>query len=93
MSDTNLTLDAKLDLRAASTLKEGILVNRGHDLNLDATDVTQMGALCLQVIRSAAKTWAQDGHTLTLTNPSIECAEQLHLLGFTSETICNWEAA
>lgn len=93
MSGTNLTLDAKLDLRAADPLKENILTNRGQDLTLDAKEVTQLGALCLQVIRSAAKTWAQDGKTLTFSNASLECAEQLNLLGFNSETISKWEAA
>lgn len=93
MSGTQLMLDAKLDLRAAESLKESILSQRGQDLTLDATEVTQLGALCLQVIRSAAKTWAQDGKTLTFSNASLECAEQLNLLGFNSETLSKWEAA
>ncbi len=93
MSGTQLMLDAKLDLRAAEPLKVSILSQRGQDLTLDATKVTQLGALCLQVIRSAAKTWAQDGKTLTFSNASLECAEQLNLLGFNSETLSKWEAA
>lgn len=91
MSGTTLTLDAKLDTRAAAPLRQALLELRGQDVTLDARDVTQIGALGLQVIRAAAKTWSADGKTLSVTNASIECEDQMTLLGFTSDTISQWE--
>lgn len=93
MSGTTLLLDPKLDLRSVAPLKTAILEIRGQNLTLDATEVTQMGALSLQVIRAAAKTWAADGQDLQFINASNECEDQINLLGFTSQSICKWEAA
>ncbi|UWQ05790.1 STAS domain-containing protein [Aliiroseovarius crassostreae] len=92
MSDTTLLLAPKLDLRAAAPLKDAILELRGQDLTLDAVGVTHLGTLGLQVIRAAAKTWAADGKSLDLINASNECEDQMTLLGFSSKTICQWEA-
>ncbi len=93
MNGTTLLLESKLDLRSVEALKSAILETRGHDLTLDAGQVTQIGALSVQVIRSAAKTWAGDDKTLQFINASNECEDQMNLLGFTSKTICKWEAA
>lgn len=88
-----LALDPKLDLRAASPLRDEILAKAGADLVLDAGEVRQIGALALQVIRSAAKSWAETGHSLSLANASTDLADQLALLGFTPETVTLWEQA
>jgi|LULE01.1.fsa_nt_gb chemotaxis protein CheX len=92
MSGT-LFLPGKLDLRAAGPLRAALLSERGADLVLDAAQVNHLGALSLQVIRAAAKTWSEAGHSLTLTNVSTDLADQLALLGFSPATLTRWETA
>lgn len=87
----SIQLEAKLDLRAAGALKDAILQNVGQDLSLDASEVNHIGALSLQVIRSAARTWAQSGQKLSFENASTDLADQLDLLGFTPANVVNWE--
>lgn len=93
MSSASLELSPRLDLRAAGPLKSEILDLRGADLSLDGSAVEHLGALALQVIRAAARTWAEDGHVLTFDNASSDLADQLVLFGFTPETVTRWERA
>lgn len=51
----------------------------------------QIGALAVQVIRAAARSWAEDGHRLSFAGPSNEVVDQLALLGFTPDTLTRWE--
>ena len=82
-----LKLEPRLDSAQAGSLATAILEHSGGDLELDASGVSHFGALCLQVIRSAAKSWAGSGQTLRLTGLSVEATDQLHLLGFSPETL------
>ena len=91
MKRTCLEMAPRLDLRAVGPLQCEILARRGHDLTLDASRVELFGALAVQLVRSAARTWAEDGHVLALENTSSELADQLSLLGFTPETVTHWE--
>ncbi len=91
MSLTSLELTPRLDLRAVGDLKSDLLAHRGADLTLDAGKVDHLGALALQLLRSAARTWAEDGHVLAFENASTDLADQLVLLGFTPETVTKWE--
>ncbi|MEJ1990762.1 MAG: STAS domain-containing protein [Maritimibacter sp.] len=93
MSSVRLQLEARLDLRAAEPLAQVLVEHRGNDLILDAREVTQIGALAVQVIRSAAKSWAEDNVKLSMENASTDLSDQLYLLGFKPETITQWEAA
>lgn len=80
-------LPPKLDLSAANGLAAELKDRLTGDLTLDAGDVTQFGALCAQVLRSAAISLANAGHSMTLTNASDKVLEQLSNLGFTPETL------
>lgn len=93
MNSATLLLAPKLDLREVGTLRDQLLEHRGNDLVLDAKELNQIGALSVQVLRSAAKTWQADGKSLSFQNASNDCDDQLKLLGFSAETICQWEAA
>ncbi|MCB1356346.1 MAG: anti-sigma factor antagonist [Maritimibacter sp.] len=88
-----LELPARLDLKSAEPLKNEILAQRGHGLALDAGKVEHLGAIGLQLIRSAARSWAEDGHVLAFVGASNDLADQMVLLGFTPETITRWEPA
>lgn len=91
MAEATLALEERLDLTHAHALATAILDHAGQDLTLDAAKVTHIGAMGLQVIRSAAKSWAKSGNSLQISGLSSNCIDQLQLLGFSPETICEWE--
>lgn len=93
MSGPVLKLEEKLDLRAAGGLAKALAGYRGAPLALDASGVRQIGALSVQVIRAAARSWAEDDQLLTLEGVSNDLEDQLELIGFTSETVTHWESA
>ena len=82
---STITLAPRLDLSTASTTAEAIRNQRGTDLTLDASQVTHLGGLGLQVILSAARTWAQDGTFLTIEPRSEAFNEALALFGVAAD--------
>ncbi len=82
-----ITLPKRLDFCAAPDLKAEIIGQVGNNLQIDASGVTHMGTLCLQVLIAASKDWARNGLKFDLTSPSEICVTQLSLHGFTSETL------
>lgn len=74
-----LALSSVLDLNAAAPLRSLILMHRGQDLDLDATDVERIGGLCLQVLLAAGQTWAADRRTIRIINISEPCQDALRL--------------
>ena len=81
------SLPPKIDLPAAAPLAAELRGRLGADVTLDAAGVTQIGALCTQVIASAAISLAAAGHRLTIVNTSDRVVEQLRHLGFTPESL------
>ena len=82
-----LVLPAKLDLTAAPDLLEGFLSRRGKDLAVDAGAVTHLGTNCLQILISAARSWAQDGHSLAFSPMSEAFCQQLEQFGLSTDTL------
>ena len=76
-----------LDLPAAARLAESLLKLVGEDLAIDASKVQRLGASCLQVLLSAARTCKAEGTSLTLAHSSERFIDDLRLLGFTPETL------
>ena len=79
-----LVLPERLDRDAARDLHAEFLGRRGHDLEIDGTLVRMAGALAAQVLVAAARDWAGEGRTLTLT-ASLPMREDLARLGLLSE--------
>ncbi len=77
------SLSPVLDMRAAAPLRETLLGLRGQSVDLDASGVSILGGLCLQVILSATQTWAQDGLTLRVVDPSDSFQQAYAFLGQT----------
>lgn len=77
-----LTLDRKLDFRAAPALVQALLAAQGQDLELDASATTQIGTQSLQIILAAAKSAVRDRRTLKLLHLPPAITAQLALLGF-----------
>ncbi|WP_370272309.1 STAS domain-containing protein [Pseudooceanicola nitratireducens] len=80
-------LPPTLDLSAATALATDLKDRLDGDLTLDASDVTQFGALGAQVVASAALSLSAAGHRLSLVQTSDRVLEQLSHLGFTPETL------
>ena len=86
MSDP-LVLQSKLDLPAAEPLAAQLKEMTGGDVTIDAGPVTNIGALCLQVLLSAATSLKAAGHKMTISNASDRVVEQMSQMGFTPESI------
>ena len=82
-----IKLRERLDFGAAPDLKSEILNCTGNDIRIDASAVTHLGTLCLQILISAANDWARNGHGFNIISPSDACRSQLSLHGFSSETL------
>ncbi|MGH1369154.1 MAG: STAS domain-containing protein [Maritimibacter sp.] len=93
MTLATVTLEPKLDLRAASELRSALLDLKGQDVVLDAVNVDHFGALALQVVRAASKTWAEAGASFGIENVSSDLSDQLTLLGYTPDNLTTWETA
>lgn len=76
-----VSLPPVLDLQAAEPLRAELMSLRGRPLSLDASQVTRLGGLCLQVLMSARKIWVEDGVSLMVDQPSSGFSEQLAAFG------------
>ncbi len=76
-----VSLPPVLDLQAAEPLRAELMALRGRPLALDASQVTRLGGLCLQVLMSARKIWVEDGVSLMVDQPSSGFSEQLTAFG------------
>jgi chemotaxis protein CheX len=76
-----LSLDNVLDLNAAGSLHTKLLGMRGSDVVIDGSGVERAGALCLQVLMAAAKTWEEEKHSLTFSEMSDALTKTMQLLG------------
>ncbi len=82
-----LALQPRLDLPAAEPLAKALKARLGGDIVVDASEVTHLGALCLQVLLCTASDLRNAGHGFTMINTSDRVLAQLSSLGFTPETI------
>jgi chemotaxis protein CheX len=78
-----LSLDNVLDLNAAGSLHSQLMALRGSDLTIDASAVERVGALCLQVLMSAGKTWEEEKLSLTFSKMSDALTKTMQLSGVT----------
>jgi chemotaxis protein CheX len=86
MSDP-VVLDQKLDLPAASALLVQLQDRKDQVLTLDFAQVKHLGALCLQVLLSAARSAVDDGRSIEIINVSDRVEEQLKVMGMTPQRI------
>ena len=77
----SVTLPTELDIKAATPLATELIAARGKDVAVNAAQVEKVGAQCLQVLLSAAATWASDGHELALEEPSPAFADAIAIAG------------
>lgn len=80
-------LAAKLDLAGTSDLLTTLKSLKDKEVVLDLSEVKHLGALCLQVLFSAATTANAEGRSIKLINASDRVIEQLRVMGMTPEAI------
>ena len=75
-TDGHLILAERLNTMAAASLHKALLARRGQDLALDAGSVTDMGALCLQLLLAAARDCRAAGRSFCITarSPAFDAA-------------------
>jgi chemotaxis protein CheX len=78
-----VTLPENMDLKAATPLAAQILAIEGRALVLDASSVRRLGALGLQVLLSARRSWAEANAPMRIVNPSPAFKDGAELLGAT----------
>jgi chemotaxis protein CheX len=80
-----LSLEKILDLNEASALHGKLMSMRGSDLAIDASAVERCGALCIQVLMSASKTWEQEKLSFKFSKISDALAKTMQLIGVNHE--------
>ena len=76
-----LSLAKTLDLNEATALHGKLLALKGNDIAIDASGVERAGALSIQVLMSAAKTWEEDKLGFTFSKVSDALATTMQLIG------------
>ncbi|HEX8472148.1 MAG TPA: STAS domain-containing protein [Brevundimonas sp.] len=76
-----VTLPPVLDLQHAEPLRAELLNLRGQAVVIDGSAVERLGGLCLQVLISAQKSWAEDGQVMSLDRVSEAFADQWNMFG------------
>lgn len=82
-----VVLPPKLDLAAATALATTLRAEKEEHVVLDLSDVKHFGALCMQVVISAAATAQSEDRTLSITNVSDRVLDQMRMMGMTPESI------
>lgn len=86
--DRAIVLEDVLDTAKAASLRDQFQMRRGHDIEVDASGVRHLGALCAQVLLSAAATWRNDERKLAIVGPSEPFREGAAILGLLTFLPC-----
>ncbi|MFK7876354.1 MAG: STAS domain-containing protein [Paracoccaceae bacterium] len=81
-----LLLSAKLDLSAALGLVNDLKEIDG-DIQVNASEVSHMGSLCVQALLAAARQAIANGHTMQITGISEKVSAQLDVMGLSPKTL------
>lgn len=82
-----LILNERLDSVAASVLRTEIAAAEGEDIALDASAVTFLGGMCLELLMCARQVWEASGHRLAIESPSDAFVENLSRFGLTTTAL------
>jgi chemotaxis protein CheX len=78
---------ARMDLAAAPALHAELLARAGADVTVEMSGVTQIGALCAQMLIAGARAARDGGHALTLSGVNDRVLGQMAAMGLTPEAI------
>jgi chemotaxis protein CheX len=80
-----LSLEKVLDLNEASALHGKLMALRGSNVAVDGSVVEKAGALSIQVLMSAAKTWEEDKLSFTFSKMSDALSKTMQLIGVNND--------
>lgn len=83
----SVELAPKLDISAASELTRVLRARKENEVVLDFSEVKHLGALCLQVLLSAATSANAENRRISYVNISERVTDQLRVMGVTPETL------
>ena len=78
-----IELLSRLDSGAADALHQALSLGEGQDIELDASNVTMLGGLCLELLLCARQVWKASGKTITVEEYSDAFSEHLARFGIT----------
>lgn len=81
MQTETMIAEARLTTSTAKDLAAALRDARGQDLTVDASGVTSLGALAVQVLLSAQQTWDEDGFAFRVCPQSTAFAEAARSAG------------
>lgn len=76
-----LKLAPVLDLNEATALHENLLALKGAPVEIDASAVERIGALCAQVLMAGARSWKEDQSSFTFSEVSDAFVKTTQLIG------------
>jgi chemotaxis protein CheX len=82
-----VTLPERLDLSTVGTVADAFRARMGGPVTIDAGAVTQLGALGVQVLLSAASAWSATGQAMSLVNPSAAFTAHAAELGLATDAL------
>ncbi len=91
-SSRTLRLPARMNYAAADELSEAFEHLRDSPIEVDASEVTHLGAIGLQVLMAARTQWQLDGVLFRLTGSSPAFTDSLRLLGVPPDTFFEQDA-
>lgn len=80
-----ITLESKLASTAAPGLYAKLQEHRSDTVVLDASQVEQLGVLCMQILASATKTWAEGSKTFEVIDPSEAFLKTVETVGLNAD--------
>lgn len=81
--ECRIPLPERLDMSTAADLHSALMTRLGEPLVLEAGAVRTMGALALQVLLAAARSWRANDRALRLESPSPQFLDSLSMAGLT----------
>jgi chemotaxis protein CheX len=82
-----IVLAPRLDITAASDLLTTLRGRTEAEVVVDLKEVKHLGALCLQVLLSAAKSLTAEERKIKIINTSDRVLDQMRVMGMTPEAI------
>ncbi len=93
MTESNTTaevikLPEVLDFNALEALHTELLSKRGMDIELDASEVSGLGAQGLQLLLSVGETWRSDQKSFAVRGAGDEFVSAVSLMGVDADVLC-----
>lgn len=76
-----------LNLVEASSLLDSFIKMKSSNIKIDASNVVQIGAQCMQILIAAKNNWQENNFDFILENPSKEFLESMLTIGIIDDDL------